>query len=1032
MCAGSIPATLVVFIVSPQSHSRRTYNPANRLNLNVQPKLVSTITIKGNSVKGLKWRTLTPISKGNRSRDFSPVPVLRIRPSRNSPKSTNLLKTPSLRETGALELNSQHTSRSVEGTQRTIIWKDNAKPGRTTYSKRNELLRLVQRYVTFGSPRPYQLLTRLPRPAYHRPGLTNSRSAIKNPFFRVSKSNIRRFTRSLGVTNRLAGNEIQRVYTNLTSQRWELFTAGGFTLNFYQLFQDWSQFCIAQAHTPWSALPSIRGNYDRVEVSSLTSVYSDFAASPNLVIQPSQSLSKLWSFRASFLSNPTRTHFDRWGLLRFHYTSPSLVRGRPTRFASNIDSPLTLNINPRLGSPQRPPLSNVFTEQMRQVGFHLQRAFFRGLMHRLNVHNKKSYRLLRAFSTYPISDDFRTNLQTRAVIPELPVALRGMFSKNRYPNYTVSASAVTPLYTFRRQVNRYFDLGVPRLATNTGLGTRTSDRLKSVPTHFKGSPSLHVDQIASQTGLRSRVSPRLRPLIDTQIRIQRTLRWTRPRNRKRRRLWRRDLRYVLKSTSNTLTTLKRFLPKRRKSTLKYHSPRYLNSVDRPTRTWKRVKPLLSHVPYTVLSLRRHRLDRLLIRKISWMSKRRHPLKRILRGSKRRKFKSLWARNIRSSNFAFRWRRLLRRKSPRRSIKTPFKNKVKWTQVFDADEFTLRTKISRKSVNILSRYTNLKTLWVSYIKAFDMRTGSAWSNSPTSVALGSTEPVSLNFTPAFSANSVNWVKLSACFQPSFWQNTEVMKFFFFTEFEKDGTLPNVDQVPFGPLRMLARRFQSLFSILTFSNQLLTPQKSNIWVSSQPSLTFRKTLIRLSSFKPIRAPLAFWYYRTLIHFMESVSGRQIALHLSGFITDCLTFEDRALCRLWSFRVKGFQRILGHKIFLHESLLLITTAVRLKDPKFLANWIRAMLYRMSFWKYRLLFRYLRFVLRHLIGVKKDYFQLRGIKLRLKGKISVAGNARTRTLVQRVGDTSHAKLSNRVAYDLSLVRSFTGVMGFKLWFFY
>ena len=90
--------------------------------------------------------------------------------------------------------------------------------------------------------------------------------------------------------------------------------------------------------------------------------------------------------------------------------------------------------------------------------------------------------------------------------------------------------------------------------------------------------------------------------------------------------------------------------------------------------------------------------------------------------------------------------------------------------------------------------------------------------------------------------------------------------------------------------------------------------------------------------------------------------------------------------------------------------------------------MLYRMSFWKYRLLFRYLRFVLRHLIGVKREYFQLRGIKLRLKGKISVAGNARTRTLVQRVGDTSHAKLSNRVAYDLSLVRSFTGVMGFKL----
>ena len=70
----------------------------------------------------------------------------------------------------------------------------------------------------------------------------------------------------------------------------------------------------------------------------------------------------------------------------------------------------------------------------------------------------------------------------------------------------------------------------------------------------------------------------------------------------------------------------------------------------------------------------------------------------------------------------------------------------------------------------------------------------------------------------------------------------------------------------------------------------------------------------------------------------------------------------------------------------------------------------------------------MRHLFFFSFPKFAFRGFKLRLKGKISVAGNARTRTLVLQVGDTSHSKMDNKVAYDLSYVNTFTGVLGFKL----
>lgn len=178
--------------------------------------------------------------------------------------------------------------------------------------------------------------------------------------------------------------------------------------------------------------------------------------------------------------------------------------------------------------------------------------------------------------------------------------------------------------------------------------------------------------------------------------------------------------------------------------------------------------------------------------------------------------------------------------------------------------------------------------------------------------------------------------------------------------------------------------------------------------------------------------FWYYTTLIQFLEDTTGRKVVLNFGPFLETALTFSDRARCLMWGSRILGFQRILGPKIFIHEALEVLVTSIRLKDPTFLANWIRAMLIRMSFWKYRLIFRYLKFLLHNLIRESFSYFNFKGAKFRLKGKISVAGNARTRMILYRVGSTTHTTMANRVSYDLSYVNTFTGIQGFKIWFFY
>ncbi len=56
-----------------------------------------------------------------------------------------------------------------------------------------------------------------------------------------------------------------------------------------------------------------------------------------------------------------------------------------------------------------------------------------------------------------------------------------------------------------------------------------------------------------------------------------------------------------------------------------------------------------------------------------------------------------------------------------------------------------------------------------------------------------------------------------------------------------------------------------------------------------------------------------------------------------------------------------------------------------------------------------------------------MNGLKFQLKGKVSVAGNARTRTVLMQIGSLSHSTQKFKVLTTLNLLRTFTGVIGFR-----
>jgi nitrate reductase NapE component len=234
------------------------------------------------------------------------------------------------------------------------------------------------------------------------------------------------------------------------------------------------------------------------------------------------------------------------------------------------------------------------------------------------------------------------------------------------------------------------------------------------------------------------------------------------------------------------------------------------------------------------------------------------------------------------------------------------------------------------------------------------------------------------------------------------------------------------------------FNWSFFLKKFSNNLIVPNRiSRLTTTNIIPLGFFKSSVKKRVVKTLSNDIyiprtTIYFYRTLINFIEYHTGKRVFLKLNPFLEGSLTFKDSCRCSIWYNKINIFQKILGHRIFVHESLRIFMAAVRFRDPTFLANWIRSMLYRMSFWKYRVLFRYIKYVFRALFLPYFDELDFKGVRLVVRGKISVAGNARARTLAFSVGNTSNSEFNNRVLSSFNTIDSFTGVMGFRLTFYF
>lgn len=224
---------------------------------------------------------------------------------------------------------------------------------------------------------------------------------------------------------------------------------------------------------------------------------------------------------------------------------------------------------------------------------------------------------------------------------------------------------------------------------------------------------------------------------------------------------------------------------------------------------------------------------------------------------------------------------------------------------------------------------------------------------------------------------------------------------------------------------------------FKNETLKAQLKNHTTNLVPeSSYFNKKISKYMHSARLnytfRENVTSWVFNTLIRFMEFYSGRRISIELYSFMDQSIDLSYLVFYKSWLPRFSYYERRLGHRFFLEESLHILHMGFTYQDSKLISSWLKSLILRISFWKTRFIFRFIKYLFNNYFQYIFPEIGVKGFKVKLKGKISVAGNSRKRCILYRVGKTSHATIGLKVVHTADTIVTFTGVMGFQIWIFY
>jgi hypothetical protein len=114
------------------------------------------------------------------------------------------------------------------------------------------------------------------------------------------------------------------------------------------------------------------------------------------------------------------------------------------------------------------------------------------------------------------------------------------------------------------------------------------------------------------------------------------------------------------------------------------------------------------------------------------------------------------------------------------------------------------------------------------------------------------------------------------------------------------------------------------------------------------------------------------------------------------------------------------------------MVVSSICSRDPFLLTQWAKKRLARMKIFAHKRFLRLLGSFLRGYVDLRPSPTAVLGFNLVTTGKISVTGNAMSRTMLTRFGKAGVNNLSYRASSSFTLIRTKTGCLGLNLVFYY
>jgi len=183
----------------------------------------------------------------------------------------------------------------------------------------------------------------------------------------------------------------------------------------------------------------------------------------------------------------------------------------------------------------------------------------------------------------------------------------------------------------------------------------------------------------------------------------------------------------------------------------------------------------------------------------------------------------------------------------------------------------------------------------------------------------------------------------------------------------------------------------------------------------------------------------FVRALLHrFLVSLLGSNVILCFFRNLQQDLDSRESMLVKVQQYRIfllspaplrTQNQR---DKYQWKNCFMQVYLSVKYRDPLLLLNWLHDRLKYMTMFAHLRFFRILGLILKLTITDMFSSFKLKGYSFYLVGKISVTGNAMSRSYRAFAGKRSNSSLALKLASQFFLVRTVTGCLGFSLSYFF